>query len=478
MSVTRYIQPVEGRAIVYHLGGVTALAGLIMVIPTMVALLATEWRQAGWFAGTGVVFGAVGWMLRRGPERDLSMKEALVVAGLAYLVFALAGTVPLLPHVSPIDAAFESMSGFTTTGLSVVSVARLPTSLLFFRSFSQWIGGGGIIVLSLVVLAGSGLAWTRLYGLEFGEDKLVGSVLNTARLVFFVYATLTVLGFVALLVVGVPAFDALCLALCVLSTGGFVTPYGASLGDSANLAVPLVLTVLMLLGAIGLPLYHLARERGLAVMTRDPQARLLAVFWLAASMLFWFSFNFDLDSLVPSIFHAASTITTTGFSLSEPVSWPESDKLLSIVLMSVGGSAGSTAGGIKLIRFLTALALVRWLLLRRMLPKEARVPLRVGGTVVQGDELIYFFGFIAGYVSVLILVAMVFVFSGYPSIDALFESASAIGTVGLSVGITSPSAPWWIKLLLILEMWIGRLELLPVLVLFYPRTWWKEGDSS
>jgi trk system potassium uptake protein TrkH len=404
------------------------------------------------------------------------MNEALVVTGLAYLVFALAGSIPFLPHAGFADALFESMSGFTTTGLTVVPLEHLPRSLLFFRAFSQWIGGAGIIILSLVVLAGSGLSWTRLYGLEFGEGKLVGSVFNTARLVFRVYSILTVAGIVALMVTGASPFEALLLALAALSTGGFA-PSPDGVANVGGPWLPTALVVLMVLGAIGLPLYHLARREGLRVLVRDPQVRLLAILILAGTLWLWLGADLDFGQLTASLFHAASSATTTGFSLSPEANWSQSSKLLTVVLMSIGGATGSTAGGMKLFRLLTALALVRWLVFRYMLPREAHVPLRVGGTVIGRDELAYAFAFMAGYLLVLLLGGLLLTLAGHSALDAVFESASAVGTVGMSVGIANPDAASWVKMLLALEMWIGRLELLPVLVLFYPRTW-LGGEAS
>lgn len=477
MPVTRYIQPVGLRSVVYHLGGVAWLAGLVLLVPALVALIAREWSQAAWFAASGLGAGAIGWVCRRGHEPDLNMNEALVVTGLAYLVFAFVGAVPFLPHAPLVDALFESMSGFTTTGLTVVPLEGVPASLLFFRAFSQWVGGAGIIILSLVVLAGSGLSWTRLYGLEFGEGKLVGSVFNTARLVFRVYSILTIVGIAALMLTGAPPFEALLLGLASLSTGGFA-PSAAGLSELATPYIPLVLVALMAFGAIGLPLYYLAQRDGPGVLFRDPQVRTLGILILAGTAWLWIQAGFDFAEVLESLFHATSSATTTGFSVSSEAQWPQSSKLSTVVLMSIGGATGSTAGGMKLMRLLTALALVRWLLYRYMLPREAHVPLRVGGVPIGREDLAYAFAFMAGYVLVLLLCSLALTQAGYSAIDATFESASAIGTVGMSVGIAEPNAPGWVKLLLALEMWIGRLELLPVLVLFYPRTWFGGEASS
>ena len=477
MTFARYIQPVNPRSVVFHMGGIAWLVGLTLAVPTLAAVIATEWSQSVWFGGTSFLFGVSGWLLRRGPERDLEMNEALVVTALAYLVFAIAGAIPFLPHVPAIDALFESMSGFTTTGLTVVPLAALPSSLLFFRAFSQWIGGAGIIILSVVILTGSGLSSKRLYGLEFGEDKLAGNVRATARLVFRVYAVLTAAGILALALSGASYFEALLLAPAALSTGGF-SPYPDSVGRFADGAVPWVLTGLMLLGATSLPLYHLARRQGPAVVWRDPQTRALMLTLLASTLLLWFSANFDLGRLFPSVFQAASSITTTGFGLSREAEWSDSTKVLTLLLMSIGGSTGSTAGGIKLLRIIMTLAVIRWFVVRLLLPREAHVPLRVGAATVEREDLDYVFAFVAGYVLVLLLSGLALTLAGYPGIDALYESASAIGTVGLSTGIASAEAPGWVKILLSMEMWIGRVELMPVLVLLYWRTWFAEKGGS
>jgi len=472
MHLVRHIAPFDLRAIRAYLGVSLQLLGALLFVPLGVALLAGELPEAALFAlaALGALLG--GWGAARRRPATLEPKEGLVVTALAYLAFGLVGAIPFLTQTSFLNAFFEAMSGFTTTGLSVLDPETLPQSLTFFRAYSQWIGGAGIIVLSLAVLLRSGPAAFRLYASEYGEETLVGSVIATARVVLSVYALLTALGFLGFVAAGLGPWDALLHALSTISTGGF-SPYGESVGrfSSKGPWVPPAAALGMLLGAVSFPLYWRARRDGLVVLAKDLQLRALLALLGLGTLVLWGLSGWRLGELIPALFHSASALSTAGFQLSDPATWPEGSAAWVIGLMELGGSAGSTAGGLKLFRLALLFKLAHRLVVRALLPEEARVPIKLQGVAVPDRELEWVAGFFALYAGWLGISTLLLGLAGFPLESALFESASALGTVGLSMGVTSPELVGWAKLVLIADMWAGRLEILPVLVALYPGAW-------
>jgi trk system potassium uptake protein TrkH len=295
-------------------------------------------------------------------------------------------------------------------------------------------------------------------------------VVATARVVAMIYCGLTALGFLVYLAAGMPPFAALLHVMSTLSTGGF-SPYPDSIGHYPNPFVRLAVVVFMLVGSTSFSLYYLARSEGPRRFWRDRQLRVLLGLVGMASLVFFAIQGWHIEALEISVFEAVSALTTTGFNVRDAAAWTESVKLIMLLLMVLGGSTGSTAGGIKLLRFLILCRLMNWLVLREILPEEAQIPIKYGDLVISNNELRQHSGFVILYLAFLCFSALFLTLAGHPFIDALFESASALGTVGLSVGITSAELPSWEKLLLIVNMWAGRVEILPVLVILYPWTW-------
>jgi len=250
------------------------------------------------------------------------------------------------------DGFFEALSGITTTGLSVASPETLPASPLFFRSYLQWIGGAGIVILSLCTLIGPGRNAFQLYTSEFGEENLTGEVKATSRLMIKIYLFFTGAGFLVFLAVGMPAYDALLHVMSTLSTGGF-SAYGNSLGQYRNSMIAAGVTVFMLLGAVGFPTYYMLYRRDLRRVKLDPQVMypgaFVVIFFLLAVPILKKGPGTGLTS---AYFHVVSALTTTGFSITPASEWPSGFQWLVIFLMTVGGCAGSTAGGLKIFRLI------------------------------------------------------------------------------------------------------------------------------
>ncbi|MGC9529878.1 MAG: TrkH family potassium uptake protein [Candidatus Bipolaricaulaceae bacterium] len=432
-----------------------ALAG------ALTAGLYCEWGPLAVFSGLGggaALLGGLAHRLR--PDRQLSADEALPLTAFGYLLFSLLGAIPFLGAGSFLDGWFEAMSGITTTGLSVFVPESLPRSLVLFRALYQWVGGAGIVVISLALLRPPGRTALALYGAEYGQQNLAGNVRHTARRVAFVYLSLTAAGLVTFWAVGMTPFDAVCHVLATLSTGGF-SPHSGSIGHYTSPALQAAVTVFMLCGAVSLPLFWLV---GVGKARRTLGDRQLWAL-VATSLLIGGLVAGVLGSAGAGLFQGVSAVTTTGFSSVPTQELPGAARWALILGMVAGGCGGSTAGGIKLFRLLAMLAMVRWLFSRARLPQEAQVPFRIAGERFAGDEVQGIAAYVITYLGVLVAATLALVYSGYDLSAALFEAASAQGTVGLSVGVTSGAAPVGVKLLLVSLMWMGRLEVVPVILL-------------
>lgn len=467
MTLSRFAPPLHLHSVVSYLGGLLLVAAPCLLVPAGVALVRGEGELAASFAGAAAAALAGGWLGRRVPTSRLGLREALVITALAYPVLALVTAAAYLPVASPSDALFEAISGFTTTGLTVLDVEQLPTSVVFFRSFSQWLGGAGLAVVYLAVLAGPSSAVARLYMAEFEENDVVGNVVSAARAVAGVYLGLTLVGWVGLMLAGAGWFDGLLHALSAVSTGGF-SPFAGSIGAYDSAAVATVAGVLMVAGALSLPLlYLLVVRRRWATFLGDVQLRLLAGV-LVAGVAVVVAFNgWRLDELGAQAFHVTSALTTTGFVVGDPQTWSQGVKLATAALMAIGGSAGSTAGGLKLLRVALFGYLVWWAVVRMLLPREARVPLAMGGLSFRDDDVRRAVAVAACGGALWFASGLVLAGTGAGAADALFEAAAALATAGQSIGLASELAVGP-KLMLCLTMWLGRIEVLPVLLLVRP----------
>lgn len=470
MSLRDYLAPLDLGAVLGQLAGLVRTMGGLLLLPAIVGWISREFLIAGLLTALGGMALGLGHWAHTSMAKELAMREAFLVTALAYPIFSIAGAIAFLPVAPFIDGFFESMSGFTTTGLTVIPLENLPRTLRFLRAYMQWIGGAGIVILTVALLHATRPAGFRfrLYGSASEDDRIAGGVRSTARDLLKIYALLTGVVCVTLAVVGMSIEDAILVGLATVSTGGF-SPYRASLGPYLN--EPLVLIVIMvgmLLGATSFANYQrLARRHRGEHVSRDPQPwALVAIVLVGSAILF---------SLEGRPWHAAfdtvTAITTTGFSLDDPSDWSPTRRFFSTVWMVIGGSSGSTAGGLKLMRLLVLLLLARWTIQRLLLPAEARIAIKYGDTAIESEPLRHLLGFVVAYVALFLAGGAALVFGGFDAGDALFESASAVGTVGLSCGITKASLPAWLKLVLSFQMWAGRLEVIPVLVLFYPSAW-------
>jgi trk system potassium uptake protein TrkH len=482
-STTTLIYSVRWRVIGKYLGQLSLMLALVTLVPLAVSLYFHEYHISLRYL---LVVGILLAMFMPShylpvPER-IQSNEALVIVALMFVLSAVLMAYPTMgAHVSVMDALFESISGVTTTGLSTLpTVEDKPASFLFARAWMQWYGGLGIVVLSVGLLMGHQAAVKRL------TESAAGSDFDTtarvyARRMLAVYVALTLAGIALLWLFGGNGFEALTHTLSAVSTGGFAT-HDASL---AAFAWPMRFAVIALTvcGALPFPLYYLLYKRQWRSVFTDVEFKALigACVVVAAllALLLYFETGLPMsDSLAHGVLLGASAQTTAGFTSYPIHELGPTAKLIMIVSMLSGGGIGSTAGGIKLLRLLVLFRLIQMLLQRHAMPKHAVVKPRFAARVLEPEDIQQMALLFLLFVIVVIVSWVLFVFHGYPPIDALFEVVSATGTVGLSTGITRQALEPLLKAVLCIDMLLGRVEIIAFLVLFYPRTWFGKRTEG
>lgn len=406
------------------------------------------------------------------PTDRVQTNEALVVVGLLFVTASLFMTVPLMGYdVRFIDAWFEAVSGVTTTGLSTLSLAGKPDAFLFSRAWMQWIGGVGVTVFALALLAGSD-GPARSLGFSSTETgDVVGGTRAHAKRVVIIYVCLTAFGITALLLSGAPLIDAVAHSMAAVSTGGFAN-YGDSLASVSAIHVSIV-NVLCVAGAVSFHVYYfslLAIRRG-----RDLDNQLFALLGVVGigTLLVWMiSWLTQADIALGDLLTlVVSAQTTAGFASTDVGALPNWLIMMLCLAMVVGGGIGSTAGGIKLGRVLFVLSRLKAVLVRASLPPRVFVDVRMAGQKIDPEGIEDVIAVITGYALILALSWFAFLVHGYAPMHSLFEVSSALATAGLSSGVTSADLATPLKLVLIADMLFGRLEVLVLLVLLAPRTW-------
>ncbi|MDF1578567.1 MAG: potassium transporter TrkG [Desulfurivibrionaceae bacterium] len=469
---------VRGRVVLKYFGQFCIVAGILISVSLLVAFLGGEFDIALRYVVIVLALLVVGFFLDRlAVPRGIQINEALALTSLVFIVMPLLLTHPLMGAGLPfVDAFFEAVSGMTTTGLSTLaSVEDKPPSFLFTRAWLQWSGGLGIVVLTVALILGPGTTAARQL-VDFADsDDLIGSTKHYARRILIVYVLLTIVGFLVIMLAGVAPFPALVHGLAAISTGGF-SSYDRSLGAIGGWATSGAVMAVSTLGAIPLALYYKSYRDGFSTFFKDIQLRVVLILTALSTTLLWIFMSYGPGG-APSdigghaIIMALSAQTTTGFSTLAVAELGSSAKLVMILSMLIGGGIGSTAGGIKVLRLIILWRILKLTLVRTSLPPHAVLEPRLTGSRLGEEEINRSLLLIILFVAVIFISWLPFVFWGYDPLDSLFEVVSATGTVGLSTGITAGNLPDLLKMVLCADMLMGRLEIIAILVLFYPRTW-------
>jgi len=432
--------------------------------------------------------GALLWLPVRGVERDLKLRDGFLVVALFWIVLGVAGALPFalgaLPQLGFTDAVFESVAGITTTSSSVLSgLDRLPRSVLWYRQQLQWLGGGGIIVLAIALFPVLGIGGMQLYKAEapgpVKDEKLTPRITQTARALGGFYALLTAACAIGYALAGMDGFDAIAHAFSTVSTGGFST-HDAGLAHFHSFAVDMVAIVFMFAGATNFALHFMVwRSKDSGAYLGDPQFRTYLYFTLAliiAATVYLSStrtFGSLADAFRYGAFAVVSMLTTTGFANGNLAGWPGVLPAALVLLSFVGGCAGSTAGGMKMIRWQLMLKQAQRELMRLVHP-SATLPVKFGDKVVPGSVLAAVTGFFAVYLVLFALMMLLVMATGPDLVSAWSAVAACINNAGPALGMAAtgfahlPEAARWVC---IGAMLVGRLEVFTLVVLFTPAFW-------
>ncbi len=452
----------------HYVGLILQLFAILVAIPILIAIYFKDGLYMILSFATVSIFSlTIGYILRKytSPE-ELDIRSAMVISALIWLTLAAFGAVPfvLAGVLSPVDAVYESMSGFTTTGHTmIVDFENLPASIFFWRSLMQWVGGAGIILLFIAILIhGVGGAAKRLYIAEGRTDRIEPSIIHTSRWIWKFYVVFTIIGIMLLFIAGMPLWDAINHSMTGIATGGFSIKDGGIAAYDC-IAIETVISLTMICGAIGFVLHKKWINRNFRDFIHNPEIKLMAFSILILTILLTVELG---SNMRLASFNVISALTGTGFSNVKCMAeWSDLSKILLVIPMIMGGGYGSAAAGIKLIRCVIFLKSIGWLIKKYLLPQSAVVPLKVGGTVIKDDEIMMVGLYILIYLFVMVIGTLILMMHGHPMIDSLFEVASAQGNVGLSIGLVGPGMALSEKITMVIVMWMGRLEIFPVLLL-------------
>jgi trk system potassium uptake protein TrkH len=467
-------------------GGLLLFLAAMLLVPIPVSVW---YRDGAWlgFVLSSVFTAGVGILLLRlfrEPE-ELTVREGFGIVTIAWLLFAAFGALPYVLSgtiQSPVGAFFEAMSGFSTTGSTViVDLAPVARSVLLWRSMTQWLGGMGIIVLSLAILPLLGVGGMQLFEAEMPgpvKDRLRPRIQDTAKLLWGVYFLLTSAEVSALILGGVRPFEAVCHSLTTMATGGFSTRNG-SIGELGGSYVHWIVTLFMFLAGVNFTLhYHALRGRPDRYFRSEELRFYLKVILGAVLCLFLLNFRAAADPLTnlrDAAFQTVSILTTTGFATADYELWPVAAQYLLICLMFLGGCAGSTGGGMKHLRVLLLLKHAFQTLSRLVHPRRVLV-LKIDGKPVSGAVIESILGFFAFYIGLFVVASLCMAALGCDLLTAGGSVIACLSNIGPGLGTVGPTdtfahLPAAGHLLLSLCMLVGRLEVFTVLVLILPSFW-------
>ena len=430
-------------------------------------------------------------LFRSKNKKELSTHDGFAVVTMGWFAMAIFSALPFYfsGTLNYTNSFFEAMSGLTTTGATVLGnpttlmIEALPHGVLFWRSFTQFIGGMGIIVFSIAILPMLGMGGVQLFRAEVAgpvADKITPRVKQTAKLLWGIYVGIVLILCLILKIEGMSWFDAICHSFTTIATSGFSTK-NASIAAYSG-AIQWTIIVFMFLAATNFSLHYYFIAKGKFEYYKDHEFRVYFGICIICSILFFINivstnkYQADLLSFRHSVFTAVSILTTTGFSTENFNEWPEMSKTLLFFLFFIGGSAGSTTGGMKIIR---SIVVVKYLLyeVRKLLHPKGVFNITIGENTIDDNVVRATLGFYLFYILIFVFTAVILSFTGLDVETALTASASAIGNIGPGLGSIGPTDNWghlsdFAKWLTSFCMLLGRLEIFTVVVLF-SRSFWK-----
>lgn len=436
-------------------------------------------------AGTAI-FGFVLYSFTKGSDKEIRKREGYIVVSLGWIAMTIFGAIPFVVHgsiPSITDAFFETMSGFTTTGASILNdIESLPHGLLFWRSLTQWLGGMGFIVLSLAILPILGIGGMQLFVAEVPgptKDKIHPRIRETAKRLWGIYVLFTLVEAILLFIGGMDVFDSICHSFTTMATGGFSTKQ-SSIAYFDSPFIQYVIILFMFMAGMNFSLHYYWLHRKFQPLTNNEEFRfyslLVLVFTIIVTLGVVFKPNVDIElTFRDSLFQVVSMITTTGFVTADYLSWGIFFHVIFFLLLFIGGSAGSTGGGIKIVRHLILIKNSA-LELRRLIHPRAVLPVRFNKSTVNQEIVLNIMAFLLLYIGVFIFGTLVLSLIGLDFLTSMGAVATSLGNVGPAIETVGPienfaHLPAFGKWFLSFLMLMGRLELFTVLIIFSPSFW-------
>ena len=486
------------RPLLNIIGALLSILGTTMVVPIFISLGYGESDLNGFLISSILCIG-LGlplWLTTR-YSRTLTNRDGFAIVTFSWIITAIIGSLPFyfsgaIPNIT--DAFFESMSGVTTTGASILGntithphlengIESLPHGILFWRSFIQWIGGMGIVVFYIAILPLLGVGGVQLFKAEVPgpvADKIKPRVRETAKFLWIVYVGITLAEVLALMGAGMDAFDSICHALTTMPTGGFSTK-NASIGHYDSSIIHYIIIFFMFIAGVNFSLHFRAINGEMGSYKKDTEFIVYIIGVVVVTFLIFFSVasqnnEFSQLKFRESLFVTVSIFTTTGFGSADYELWPVFVQAVLLTLMFVGGMGGSTGGGMKVIR---CMLLVKYAALetRRMLHSRALIPVKIGKQLIKEDVVRNTLGFFLFFMSAFIMATICLSAMGLDLESSIGAAASAMGNIGPGLGKFGPTDNYALlsdpgKWVLTFCMLLGRLEIFTVMVLF-SKTFWK-----
>lgn len=478
------------KMIIYILGQLMRVEGLLMTVPMGISFFYKEKNGAIAFVITSAVLVLIGTVIsaNQPKNKDIFGREGFVIVALSWILLSAFGAIPfyisgMIPHY--IDCFFESVSGFTTTGATIITeIEGLPMGLLFWRSFTHWIGGMGVLVFMLAILPMGDNRSMHIMKAEAPGPmvgKLVPKVKATAKLLYSIYIVLTLLEILFLLFGGMPLFDSIVNAFSTAGTGGFSIK-NASIGAYQSGYYEYVIGIFMLLFGINFNLFYLITVKDFVHVFKNEELRYYLGIILFATCLI----TYNIMGLYPNLetafrnafFQVSSIITTTGFVTANYELWPELSKTILIVLTLLGACGGSTGGGLKISRFVILIKLIKRELKHIVHPRSVNI-IKLDGAKVQGETINGVTGFFIVYVFLIFFSLVLISINNFDFTTSITAVITCINNVGPGLNAVGPienfaKFSYFSKLILSMDMLLGRLEIFPIVMLFSPSVW-KRG---
>lgn len=467
--------------------------GLVVFIPIILALYYKEVSMILPFAAAGFLSLFLSLILHRGFRladiadtlNDIKRSEALMVVSTSWILISVIAAIPYaLYGMSPINSLFEAVSGITTTGATILENYDIPRSLMFWRSFTQWIGGMGIIVLFVAILPQFAVAGRQMFFAEAPgptEDKITPRIKNTASVLWIIYAGLTVVCALLLWLAGMPVFDSVCNAFSTLSAGGFSPNPLSIAGYNSNIITWIIIVFMFISGTSFVLQSKVLAKRKLSLFWKNEEFRFYTIAILAISLgiaviLFVQQRYSAYHSITAALYQTITLATSTGSASEDYRFWVFDAKVLLFIAMFLSSCAGSTGGGIKITRLIIVFKYMKNELYKILHPK-AVLSIKIDGRVVPTDVIRQTLFFVMCYIAIWAVSSMFLAIIEQDVSLALVSSISALGDIGPDIGYkigpmgSFSSLHWISKAILIFEMLIGRLEIIPFIVMFHKDFW-------